>query len=353
MARRENNDRQGHAALRRPPRLKEVAQAAGVHASTASRALNPETAHLVTPEVVALVKKTASAMGYRVNPLAASLRTNQSRMIGVVMRDFTNTMLPIMFRGIENRLRENGYLPLFGTTYADPERKRDLIDTFLDRRVDGLIITFADPEDEVVEELRERHLPFVLLNRTTRHEDDVRILPDAAPAIRQIVGHLIGLGHREIGYVAGPATALTAEVKIEAFREALQQHGLPFTPDAVVRAHLATDDDGEVAARELIARRPDLTALVCGNDLLALGALRALEASGRSCPADMSVTGFNDMPHMDRMSPPLTTARLPHYEMGAAAAEQVVRLINGDAIEPRLTSFPASMIVRGSTGPRR
>ncbi len=331
-------------------RLADVAKAAGVHPGTVSRALNPETAHHLNADTVARVREVARELDYRVNGLAAGLRRSRSGLIGVVMRDFTNMMLPVMFRGIENRLRESGYMALLGTTYADPERKRDLYQTFLDRRVDGFVVTFADRDDADLAILRSDGIPLVLLNRATVTPGDLAILPDLEGGMRVVAEHLLKLGHRRIGYVAGPSNALTADRKLAALRAALASSGAPLDEAVVRRARLATDLDGEAAAHDLLAAHPELTAVACGNDLIALGTLRAATKLGRECPFDLSVVGFNDIPFLDRIAPALTSVAIPHYEMGYAAADAVVALIGNKPVAASL-AFPCTLVPRASTGP--
>lgn len=348
--RNKTGDGADRAGAERRPRLSDVARAAGVHPGTVSRALNPQTAHLLNADTVVRLREVARDLDYRVNGLAASLRRSRSGLIGVVMRDFTNMMMPIMFRGIENRLRESGYMALLGNTYADPERKRDLYQTFLDRRVDGFVVTFADREDADLAMLRADGVPLVLLNRATVTRGDLTILPDLEGGMRAVGEHLLTLGHQRIGYVAGPGNALTADRKLEALRLTLASAGAPLCDAAVRRARLATDVDGEAAAHELLAARPDLTAVACGNDLIALGALRAAARLGRDCPRDLSIAGFNDIPFLDRITPPLTSVSIPHYDMGHAAADAVVALIEGtERGDP--PPFPCNLVVRASTGP--
>ncbi|RFC61771.1 LacI family transcriptional regulator [Fulvimarina endophytica] len=334
-------------------RLKEVAALAGVHPATASRALNPQTAPKVKAATLERVKAAALELDYRVNTQAANLRKKRSGLIGVVMRDFTNMMLPIMFKGIEDRLRKSGYVALLGTTYADADRKRDLYRTFMDRRVDGMIVTYADRIDEDLERVRSARVPSVLINRSTLSGGESRVLPDIAIAMTQIVDHLAGFGHTEFGYIAGPENSAMSDRKSEAFRAAIGRHELHVGEERMVRPVLATDDEGERIALRLLTQHPELTALVCSNDLLAIGALRAAAKLGLGCPKDISVSGFNDIPFLDRIEPPLTTASIPHYEMGYAAAERLVREIAGERDLESEIVFPSSIVVRRSTGPVR
>ncbi|WP_192843066.1 LacI family DNA-binding transcriptional regulator [Aureimonas frigidaquae] len=333
--------------------LSDVAKAAGVHPSTVSRALNPQTAHIVNQETLERVRRVAQDLDYRINNLASNLRRSRSGLIGVVMRDFTNMMLPVMFRGIENRLRESGYMALLGNTYADAARKHDLVRTFLDHRVDGFVVTYADRDDHDLDLVRSRNIPLVLLNRETDHLGDPTILPDLVIGTEAVIAHLLELGHRRIGILAGPRNAVTADHKLDGFRSALARREIILCDSETRRAHLATDTDGEDAAFDLLSARPELTALACGNDLLALGAVRAAARLGMRCPEDLSITGFNDIPFLDRVTPPLTSVSIPHYEMGYAAAHAIVSRISGGPISDKERRFPCTLVVRASTSSPR
>ncbi len=334
---------------RTTPRLKDIASAVGVHPSTASRALNPATAHLLSPDVVSRVKEAARLMDYSINTLAAGLRTRRTHTIGIVVRDLTNTMLPVMFRGIEDRLRQDNYVAILANTYADRQRKADVINAFLDRRVDGLIMTYAEINDEAVAFARSRGVPLVFLNRGTGDETECRVNPDIPDAMKQMVAHLAGLGHRRIAHLAGPVDSTIADEKMNALKAAMIDHGLPIDPDLFMRVDQVSEPDARRAARKLVPRCKDATAIVAANDILALSCIDEAEAAGYACPDRLSITGFNDMPFISRIKPGLTTVRIPHQEMGFKAADLLLAQLDAPGTSPPGYVLPTTLVVRGST----
>lgn len=334
--------------------LADVARAAEVHASTASRALNPATRHMVTPAVAERVSAAAARLGYRPNAPAAALRTGRSRIVAVLVPDLLNPVFPPILRAIEHRLAEAGYVTLVADTASDPERERLLVERMAAQRIDGLVLASAARGAPAVSLCAALGIPAVLVNRrqpagTARSISAVA--NDDAAGMRLAVAHLAALGHRRIAHLAGPVGTSTAADRRNGFRVAMRAARLD--PGAAPLAAAAAYDRaaGREAARRLLAAVPRPTAIACANDLLALGAYDALEAEGLSVPGDVSVTGFNDMPFVDRIAPPLTTVRIQHAAMGTEAAE----LLLGEMREPgrarREIRLQPTLIVRDSAAP--
>ena len=333
--------------------LRDVAQRAGVHESTVSRVLNDRTRHMVTREVADRVAETAAELGYRPNPIAYSLKTNRSLTVGVLIPDLTNPVFPPIIRGIEDALGREGYTAILANSDNDPERERVILEKMKARRVDGLILATARREDELVAETAAENIPVVLINRTTESSGISSVANDDAAGTSLAVAHLAGLGHRRVAHVAGPQTLSTGKARHDGFLAAMKQNGL--TPDTslIAIADSFSVPEGHRALDEILSRGQPFTAVVAANDLLAIGCYDALEAAGLSCPDDVSITGFDDMPFVDKLRPPLTTVRIPHYEIGETAACQLLRhLADSDApAESKLLGH--ELIVRGSTARAR
>jgi len=333
--------------------LKEVAARAGVHASTVSRALNPETRAMVTEEVVQRVTDAASGLGYRPNPIASSLRTNRTLTVGVVVPDLTNALFPPIIRGIEDTLAPAGYTAIIANSDNDADRERLTVERMRERRVDGLILATARRRDGLIDSFREDNLPVVLINRTVDRTGVACIINDDALGMRLVVDHVAGLGHREIAFVGGPRALSTGDARYRGFTAAMRAAGLKPDPALICPADAFRDEAGYAACRTLIGRGRRFTAIVAANDLLALGCLDAFAEHGLSCPEDVSLTGFNDIPNMHRISPPLTTVRISHYHMGARAAETLMELIRSDHAPVQKLLLEPELVVRGSTAPPR
>jgi LacI family transcriptional regulator len=330
------------------PTLRDVANAAGVHPATASRALNEATRELVRPATVARVRAVAKALGYQVNPIARSLKTSRSETVGVLIPDLTNPLFPPIVRGLEDELAGSGYTVLSANTDNDPARAATNFAAMQARQVDGFIVLTALLDDPLMQDAAERGVPMVLVNRQTEHLDVSAVAGDDANGIARSVDHLVELGHRDIAHVAGPLNVSTGVVRERAFRDAMRRHGL--RDDRVTVAEAYSEPAGRTAMLELLAHdRP--TAVVAGNDLLAIGCYDAFDETGLTCPDDISVTGFNDMPLISRLRPPLTSVRVPQYELGIEAARLLLDRLRGRTVTPRVVLLPVTLMVRGSTAP--
>lgn len=335
--------------------LKDVAREAGVHVSTASRALNPVTRSVVNVETAGRVLAVAERLGYRPHPLARGLRTNQTLTIGMIVPDLTNPLFPPIYAGAEAGLRAEGYSLLIGNDDDDPVKAKAVMAALLERRVDGLILATAHLDFALPSALNREMVPTVLVNRTTDSMAFPAIIGDDDAGIGLVVRHLADLGHTAIAHVTGPTRFSTGRTRNRAFTRWMEHEGLVADPALVVEAEAFRTEAGRVACRRLLESGVPFTAIVAGNDLIALGCYDALAERGLDVPGDVSVTGYNDMTFIDRVNPPLTTVSLPYVEMGAAAARVLLAMLAFDEWEhgevDNLTKLDPSLVVRASTGP--
>ncbi len=331
--------------------IDDVAARPGVHKATVSRALNARTRRQVSAETVARVEAAAQELGYVANAMARGLRTSSSMTIGVIIPDLTNPFFPPIIRGIENYLQPRGYTALLANTDGSPGTERAALDLLLGRRVDGLIVASGDQlHKDALAAAHDAGVKAVMVNRDAGAVPYPLVTGNDASGIAAAVAHLVELGHRRILHIAGPPELSTSGTRAQAFREACASFkGVKGT---VVEAPALTVEAGQrVLDRVLTERGLRPTAVVAGNDLIALGVIRSLRAHGLSCPGDVSVIGFNDIVFAQDFYPPLTTVRVPTLEMGAEAARLLLEAIEGDAQERISVRLPVSLIVRGSTGP--
>jgi len=329
--------------------LRDVARIAGVHPGTVSRALNPDTEALVRDETVERVRRVASELGYRPNPLARGLKTNRSYTIGVIVPDIQNPLFPPIIRGIDDRLGEAGYTPLIANTDNDVERERVDFEAMRARQVDGIVTATARVDHELLDEIAGRGTPLVLVNRRVQDGSLPSVTADDHAGARLAVEHLVELGHTRIAHLAGPDNVSTGRQRLEGFASAMRDAGLD--PGLVRVARAFTEPEGARLCEELLESGDPVTGIVAANDLMALGCYDVFAERGIACPDDVSVVGFNDMPFADRFSPPLTTIGIPHYEIGVAAADLLLERIQGREDGPAEVVLPARLIVRGSTHP--
>lgn len=332
--------------------LRDVANAAGVHTATASRALNPDTRNLVNAETARRVLRAAESLGYVPNPIARSLKTAHSKTIGVLLPDLTNPLFPPIVRGVQDVLREAGYSGLIVNTDGDPDIERAQISSLRSWHVEGLIVATAMLDHPLLEELHGQ-MKLVLVNRHTGSRDIPSVVPDDAAGVEAAVRHLAELGHRRILHLAGPSSTSTGAARSRAFTHTVQDLGLDASPELLVECPSWTEEQGAAAMRDVLDRKVDFTAVMAGNDLIALGCYDVFFERGISCPEDVSVVGFNDMPFLDKLRPPLTTVHVPHQEIGEEACRMLLDVLRKPDRPARSVLLPVSLVVRGSTAPPR
>jgi LacI family transcriptional regulator, galactose operon repressor len=332
--------------------LRDVAARAGVHPATASRALNPETRLLVKEDTAQRVLEAAELLGYHPNPVARSLRTRRSHTVGVIIPDLTNPLFPPIVRGLEDRLAAAGYVALIGNTDGDGERERLVFEQMRARHADGMVLATAHLSDPLLAEAARTGLPVVLVNRMAQDHSLPSVSVDNESGMRMAVAHLIAQGHRRIAHIAGPQEVSTGLYRYRGFVSAMEAHGLAADPGLIQVAKAFSIEEGLRCTR-LLLERGGCSAVAAANDMLAVGCFAALDEAGLSCPDDLSVMGFNDMPFIDRLRPPLTTIRFPHYQVGTEAAQLLLELISDGSGPVKVLYLAPELVVRGSTAPYR
>ena len=341
---------ENRAGMSRRSTIDDVARLANVHKATVSRALNARTEHQIGRETVARVRAAAEQLGYTPNVMARGLRTANSMTIGVVLPDLTNPLFPPMIRGIESELEQRGYTALLANTDESEVAERTALGSLIARRVDGLIVASGHRDYTALQEAHDSGVFAVLLNRDAGAVPYPLVNGDDAHGIREAVAHLIELGHRDIVHLAGPQRLSTSVERARAFEAVCAE--TPGLRARVIEVESLTIGAGLRAAETLLAGTDAPTAIVAGNDLIALGVLRAARAQGIECPRDLSVVGFNDMMFAEEFTPPLTTVRVPTVDMGVAAARLLLQMIESGQRDAPGVRLPVSLVVRGSTAPR-
>jgi LacI family transcriptional regulator len=333
--------------------LRDVAEHAGVHPATVSRALNPQTRQMVNADTLQRVLDSARELNYRTNGVARSLRTQRTSLVGFVIPDITNPLFPPIVRGVDDALEAANYASLIAYTGGRDEHLHDRLEVLRERGVDGLIVATARYRDRVIDGLESEGIPVVQVNRRNENKAIPSVVADDMGGTHAAVAHVVELGHTRIGYIAAPQTHSTGRARLAGFRAAARRAGL--RPEMVAMARSVTIESGAQACASLLSEHPDLTAVIAANDLMALGCYDAIAAAGKSCPRDVSVVGFNDMPFADRLGPPLTTVHFDAYEMGAAAGQLLLRrlLTNGLTSSAAHLELETRLVIRGSTAPPR
>ncbi|AGT94413.1 LacI family DNA-binding transcriptional regulator [Rhodococcus erythropolis] len=337
----------------RPPTLREIADQAGVHISTASRVLRqPEPADGWSDSALR-VRQVAEELGYQPNLWAASLRTRKTTTIGVVMPRLTDVVVATMFQGIEEAATAAGYSVLLSSPPDDLDAQRKAVEFLVSRQVDGLMLSSIHlPGTDFVDSLPLRSLPILLLNR---HIDSATSSPNRGlPFVSgddrlggYLAGkHLLDCGYRDLGVIAGPDHASTSRERVAGFRDALTEAGLELPPNRIVASEFEVQGGVDAAATLLGGdSRPDAVFTV--SDTIAIGVLGVARDLGLSIPDDLALVGYNDIPVVSQLPVPLTTVRSPARKIGATGLEHLLALISGKNVES--VKLPVELIVRAST----
>ncbi|HSE09421.1 MAG TPA: LacI family DNA-binding transcriptional regulator [Nocardioidaceae bacterium] len=330
----------------RRPRLQDVARQAGVSEATVSRVLNGKPG--VGKETRLQVLTALDVLGYE---RPAALRSTSAGLVGLVVPELVNPIFPAFAQLIESALAGHRYTPVLCTQTPGGVTEDEYVDMLLERGVAGIVFISGLHADLTADPARyhallDRGLPIVLVNGTRPDLDVPCISTDDEGAVRTAVSHLAALGHTRFGLAVGPGRFVPVERKVAGFRAAVgadpRLHGIEeYTLFSVEGGHAA-------AARLLDA---GATAIICGSDLMALGAIRAVRARGLDVPGDVSVVGYDDSPFMAFTDPPLTTVRQPVGAMSHSAVQTLVDSITGHKTPHGEYLFAGELVVRGSTGP--
>jgi DNA-binding LacI/PurR family transcriptional regulator len=327
-------------------RLAEVAKKVGVSEATVSRVLNGKAG--VSDATREAVLTALDVLGYE---RPTQLRGERARLIGLVLPELQNPIFPALAEVIGGGLAQRGFTPVLCTRTAGGLSEADYVSMLLDQHASGLVFAGghyheADAPHDHYRLLHSRGIPVVLLNAAVDDLVFPRVSTDDAVATGQAFRHLASLGHQRIGLVVGPQDHVPSRRKVAAFTEHAERAGLGVAP---VEHALFSLEGGQAATTRML--RHGVTGIICGSDVLALGAIRAVRRAGLSVPADVSVVGFDDSAWLNCTDPPLTTVRQPIESMGKAAVALLVNQMESVAVYPEELLFEPELVVRGSTGP--
>lgn len=320
--------------------IRDVARAAGVSASTVSRALaNPD---VVDPSTRERVTRVADALRYRPNRAAQGLITGRTGNLGLILPDLANPFFPSVVKAIQQRAHESDYQVFVADTDEVPQSELGLVRS-LAKQVDGVIL--CSPRMKPAE-LREAstYVPVVLANRHAGAISSVTI--DSPGGMRSVVDHLADLGHRKIGYAAGPRSSWSSRERLNGLRAATVTSGARL----VELGHFApTFDGGHDAADGVIVS--GVSAVVAYNDLCAIGLISALREHGVVVPTDMSVVGIDDIEMSAMLHPALTTVHVPKQDLGRTAVELLLHALGAPDSKARHAALTTQLVIRGTTAP--
>jgi len=328
-------------------RVEDVAAVAGVSGATVSRVINQTGP--VSPKLRERIERAVIELGYVPNGAARALASHRTRAIGVIIPTLENANFAITAEGAQRYLINAGYQMLVASSDYDPAQEWAHIRSLVAHGIDGIILVGARRSDEVIEYLRSRRLPYVV-TWSLADKDTPSVGFDNGEAARRLAKHLLDLGHRQVGVVAGlTKNNDRAAARLDGIRRAFRERGLEFPRELLIERPYRIAE-GQLALRALWAMSPPPTAVICGNDQLAFGALIECHRQGVVVPDQLSIVGFDDLEFASQILPTLTTIHVPAEEIGRRAAAFLVDRLDG-LTSQMTTEVAVSLVVRDSSGP--
>lgn len=321
--------------------IREIAKQARVSVATASRVINRNPT--VAPQLARRVHKAVQELGYFPNTQARALVSGKSRILGLIVSEITNPFFPEVIQAFEDIAVQHNYEILLSSTAHDPKRMELSVRRMIERRVDGVAVVTFGTEDSLIADLRFRKVPLVFVDVALPVAGIGNIRVDYLHGIRQAVQHLAALRHTRIAFVSGPLHLRPAIARKDAFEQSMREIGLEASAGLVAGDH--TIEGGMQALAELVGRPERPTAVLCSNDLTAIGVIREAYERGIPVPAGLSVVGFDDIPLSQFTIPPLTTVKLSQAELARLAFQALTDDANGAGEYLLLTN----LVLRRST----
>jgi len=324
--------------------ITDIARAAGVSPSTVSRALQDHPR--ISAKKRAIIRTLAQQMGYQPSQIARSLVTGRTKTLGMVITDVTDPFVAEVMKGAEQAGRALGYSLLFATSQRNPGQEILAAQLLLGRQVDGMIVVSSRAAGGYTDLLRSHGMPLVLINHELNDPHAHTVRTDNREGVRKAVTHLWELGHSQIAFVAGPEGGRSSRERLDAFYEVGAALGLPQLPEWVIDGEgLLEDGSRAFSALSTLEKRP--TAVLCYNDLTAIGLMAEAHEAGLRVPENISVVGYDNIPLGAFTTPPLTTIDQPREALGRTAVENCVRAISGENVAGAV--LPGALVIRKST----
>jgi LacI family transcriptional regulator len=328
-------------------KLIDVAHEANVAPSTVSGVIHNKVR--VSDETRQRIREAIEKLHYYPNQVARGLRLNRTKTIGLIVPSITNPFYPAIARGIEDIANHDGYSILLCNSDRDVKKENQYIQALLNKQVDGLILTApVVGKKQIVEFVEKTDKPFVVMNYTVDHERVDELFVNFREAARQMTDYLIELGHRQIAFISGPKDLERAEQRLLGYRDSLTVHGLVYN-NKLVRFGSFDYQSGFDMAKELCSSDLEFTAIFASNDLMAVGAIAALQENGKLVPRDISVAGFDDIDLAKFFLPKLTTVYNPTFELGQTSVKMILERLKGERNVKARQELMMSKRIREST----
>lgn len=334
--------------------IKDIAKLAGVTHSTVSRALHGHPG--IAPETVTRIKQIADELGYVPSAVARGLKTKRSHALGVIVSRIDDPFFGEILQGIEDVSQQAGYSLFVAASQRNFEREQVIVQAMGERRVDGLIICSTNFEKQHENKLKTYGIPIVAVDNQALSDYQYSIYHDDFFGSQRATAHLVDLGHEKIAYLGNQEAGRTTQDRLDGFCQALQDAAYPVRDEYIFHGPNGLPDGGVAGAHYFVGLEEPPTAIVCFNDMMALGVLQGLKNSDVDVPQECSVVGFDDINITAYTDPPLTTFEQPKYQLGCAAARMMMKLLDSrsDGASPAPSEnriLRGQLVVRQSTAP--
>jgi DNA-binding LacI/PurR family transcriptional regulator len=333
-----------------PVTIKDIAKRVGVSHTTVSRALRGNS--LISDETSERIRQVAHELGYQPSAAARSLKTNRSQVLGVILSSLDDPFFSEILQGIEDSAQESNFSLFIAASRHDPNRERKIVQTMMEHRVDGVIICSTSFGAAQGRQLLEYGFPIVVVNNQSAGNFRYSIYHDDVDGSRQVTRHLIELGHRHIAYLGNSISGRTTLDRLSGFRQEMEAADLSIPKEYIHEVPGGRAEHGMTGGDYFLSLPIRPTAIVCFNDLIATGVLKSAYQHGLRIPADLSVTGFDNIDFSAYTDPPLTTFDQPKRFIGMEAARLLLGLLHSIPDEDeKVTILRGSLLVRASTAP--
>jgi DNA-binding LacI/PurR family transcriptional regulator len=336
-----------------PVSIKDIAREAGVSHTTVSRALRGNS--LISGETTRKIRETALKLGYLPSAAARSLKTNRSQALGVIVSNIDDPYFSEILQGIEEIAQRSNYSLFIAASQRDPEREICIVQAMREHRVDGVIICSTPFSDEQSQNFSKYGIPIVVVNNQAVEDYRYSIYHDDVDGSRQLTRHLIQLGHQRIAYLGNSISGRTTQDRLAGYRQEMESAYLPVPDHYLYETPGSEPEYGIPASGHFLGLIDRPTAIVCFNDMLAMGMLKNFQQYGVRIPEEISITGFDNIVFSNYTNPPLTTFDQPKRFIGQKAAELILSLLDSTSREnvpdQKIQVLQGKLLVRRSTAP--
>lgn len=329
--------------------IEDIARMAHVSKATVSRVINDKSQG-VGKETRQRVQRIINDVEYNPSLLARSIVTSKTKTLGLIIPDITNPFFPELVKAVEDYASQNGYTVILGNTDFSQQKEEICISTFIAKGIDGVILTSTvDEPSKIHNRLKKYNVPCVLLDRSLKSmEYDAGVFLDNKHSLFIATEYLIQHDNRKIVLISGPVSLSTSKERVDGYTQALKQYGIPID-ERLLKYGNYTLESGFMAINDLQAEGISFTAILACNDVMAIGAIKALKQSGRKIPDEIEVIGFDNIKICNMLEPILTTIEQPIYELGQKATELLLMLIDGKKLRKKNFRLQAKLILRETT----